>query len=71
MIFLSKDGKCLWDGSGETVHSEESSIMGISANEVVRALAAVREIYSRASARLLFRSAADSVRGCDCAAPNC
>ena len=72
MVFLSKDGKCLWDASGESIDAECSDGMGLPGYNMAHALAMIHGIYSRAAARLLFRSpVADPKASGDSAAPRC
>lgn len=72
MIFLSKDGKCLWDGSGDALQADDDGIIGISTNGMAHAFARLRDIYAIASARLHLRSAASvATPDCDCGAPIC
>lgn len=72
MIFLSKDGKCLWDETGEAVQADDGTFMGISARDIAQHLALIHALYSRAAALLPVRyGAIDAACGCDCSAGNC
>ena len=72
MIFLSKDGKCLWDETGEAVQADDGTFMGISARDITQRLALIHALYSRAAALLPARCGAiDAACGCECTTPHC
>jgi hypothetical protein len=77
VIFLSKDGKCLWDGSSEHPSVHAGGIIGALANHfarqrhlLARIFAVAREIGRLAAARMQAHPESIDVKP-GCAAPIC